>query len=92
MEEVFFETEQRIILCHLMGALTGMSWKNTLLIARDTIHSYFRDNNITGANQTAWWLRLHASGLPTAVNPNNGINLDTVEIQSIRTARLVGQN
>ena len=31
VEEVFFETEQRIILCHLMGALTGMSWKNTVL-------------------------------------------------------------
>ena len=43
-----------------------------------TVRDYFRNNNITGTAQTAWWLRLQARGLDMAVNPNSGINLDTI--------------
>ena len=83
MERVFFETEQQIILFCLIGSLTGLSWKNVLLLARDTVHGYFNDNNITGTGRTAWWLRLQARGLSIAVNPSSGIDLDMVEIQPI---------
>ena len=56
----------------------GLRWKYVLLIARDTIHCYFRDNNITGRDRTVWWLRLQARGLDIAVDPSSGIDLDTI--------------
>ena len=58
---------------YLIGSLWGLNWKNVLLCARDTVRDYFRDNNITGMAQTAWWLRLQVRGLDIAVNPSSGI-------------------
>ena len=63
---------------YLIGCLWGLNWKNVLLCARDTVKRYFRNNNITGTAQTAWWLRLQARGLPIAVDPNSGIDLTTI--------------
>ena len=78
MERVFFNSEQQIMLQYLIGSMNGLIWKNVLLVARDTIRCYFRDNNITGTGQTAWWWRLQARGLEIAVNPSSGIDLDTI--------------
>ena len=79
MERVFFNSKQQIsMLPYLIDSMTGLIWKNVLLVARDTIRCYFRDNNIMGMAQTAWWLRLQARGLDIAVDPSSGIDLDTI--------------
>ena len=78
MERVFFNSKQQIMLPYLIDSMTGLIWKNVLLVARDTIRCYFRDNNITGTAQTAWWLCLQARGLDIAVDPSSGIDLDTI--------------
>ena len=80
METVFFETEQQIMLEYLIGSLWGLNWKNVLLCARDTVRDYFRKNNVTGTAQMDWWISLQARGLPIAVDPNSGIDLDTVTV------------
>ena len=79
---------------YLIGSLWGLNWKNVLLCARDTVRDYFRDNNITGTAQTAWWLRLQARGLDIAINPSSGIDLDTItppanQVQGHKKASLV---
>ena len=61
------------------------------ITVNDYLVRYIKMNYEMGRD-IVWWLRLQARGLPTAVNPNSGINLDTVEIQSVRTAASVGQN
>ena len=52
METVFFETEQQIFLHYLIGSLSGLSWKNVLLNARDTIRCYFKDKNLMENERT----------------------------------------
>ena len=78
METVFFVTEQQIMLEYLIGSLWGLNWKNVLLCTRDTVKDYFRNNNVTQEGQTAWWVNLQTRGLDMAVNPNNGMDLDTI--------------
>ena len=77
MEEIFFQTEQPIKLEYLIGSLEGLSWENVLRCARDAVHAYFKEQGITGADKTGWWLRLQARGLPIAVDPNSNIDLKT---------------
>ena len=40
----------------------------------------------------AWWLRLQARGLPIAVDPSSGIDINSVEIQPIPTWHGVNLN
>ena len=75
MEEIFFQTEQPILLEYLIGSLAGLSWENVLRCARDAVHAHFKEQGITGTSKTAWWLRLQARGLPIAIDPNSNINL-----------------
>ena len=49
MEEVFFETEQRIILTHLTDVVPGYTRKWVIRNARETILLYFRTQRISGA-------------------------------------------
>ena len=79
MEEIFFETEQPIMLEYLIGSLAGLSWENVLRCARDAVHAHFKKQGITGGTyKTAWWLRLQARGLPIAVDPNSNIDLRAI--------------
>ena len=78
MEEVFFGTEQPIMIEYLIGSLAGLCWENVLLCARDAVQAHFRKQGIVGMFQTAWWLRLHARGLPIAVDPEHNIDLETI--------------
>ena len=78
MEEIFFKTEQPIMLEYLIGSLAGLCWENVLRCARDAVHAHFKKQGIVGMYQTAWWLRLHARGLPIAVDPDHNINLETI--------------
>ena len=78
MEEIFFKTEQPIMLEYLIGSLAGLCWENVLLCARDAVEAHFKKQGITGMGKTARWLLLQARGLPIAVDPDSGINLKTL--------------
>ena len=46
--------------------------------ARDAAYAHFKKRGIVGMHKTAWWLRLHARGLPIAVDPDSNIDLEAI--------------
>ena len=78
IEKVLFYSELQIILKYLTDSMIGLTWKAVILDARETIRRYFRVNRIEGTDQTAWWICLEARGLDQMVNPNSGIDIDTM--------------